>query len=123
MLKRLLLTLLLASCCTVAAQAGEPREDSTNINVRVSVLESRLKRIEQQLANLETVPSQLARISADVNYLSTQSRRQRDDFTTLFVAPVITGVIALSLGLLLGQRNGRNGRHDNGSQGSQRKTP
>lgn len=69
MLKRAALTLALL-LLPVALAAETTANAQPNDDVRISILESRVGRLESDVANLRTVPAQLARIETSLDALT-----------------------------------------------------
>ena len=89
----LLLTLALALAQDVPAQL--------NLDVRLSIVESRLGRLESDVAGLARVPEQLARIEATLEALSAKSDGNSSIIETIGVGitmALISGIIAFALG-------------------------
>lgn len=89
----LLLTLALGLAQDVPAQL--------NLDVRLSIVESRLGRLESDVAGLARVPEQLARIEATLEALSAKSDGNSNVIETIGVGitmTLISGIIAFTMG-------------------------
>lgn len=101
MLKRTLLAIALLSLPLArAAETGFP--DSTlSDDVRISILENRVTRLESDVANLRTVPTQLARIETSLKNLEEKAGDQGDVLQAVglgIVLSVVTGAISYTAG-------------------------
>ncbi|MCZ2110974.1 MAG: hypothetical protein LC118_15630 [Dehalococcoidia bacterium] len=101
---RLLAALLIGVlACTVLAQDApvDNRAATANLDIRLSIVESRLGRLETDVAGLSAVPSQLARIESKLEALSERSSGNSSVLQTVGVGiamSLVSGIVAFFIG-------------------------
>lgn len=98
MRKRLWLTVLLLILAIGLAQDTPPQ---VSLDVRLSIVESRLGRLESDVAGLARMPEQLARIESKLEAISEKSSDNSSVIQTIgvgIIMTVLSGLIAFTMG-------------------------
>lgn len=80
---------------------GALAQDSTTLETRLSIVESRLGRLEIDVARLNEVPTSLARIEEKINALTEKASGNSNVLQTVglgVVMSLITGAISYAMG-------------------------
>lgn len=100
MLKRIMFTLTLL--LLPLALAAETNSNATSSDdVRISILESRVGRLESDVASLRSVPAQLARIETALDALTEKAGNNADVLQAVglgIVLSVVTGALSYTAG-------------------------
>ena len=92
-----LLTVVLLALTASVAQDAPP----ATLDIRLSIVETRLSRLESDVAGLAVVPSQLTRIQAQLEALTERSSGNSSVLQTVglgIIMSVITGTISYAMG-------------------------
>lgn len=80
-----------------------------NLDIRVSILESRLGRLESDVAMLVRVPEQLARIETTLQAVAEKTSGQGDILTSIALS-VISTLIGVVIAYSMGVKKGASGK-------------
>lgn len=101
-MKRALLCITLTVALASVGWAQDVTQPMTlTVETRLTLLESRLARVEADVGRLSSVPLSLARIEEKITALTEKTRGQGDVLQTLgmgTIMSIITGVVAFMLG-------------------------
>ena len=97
MRKRILATITVILLAVALAQDAP----NATLDIRLSIVETRLSRLESDVAGLAVVPSQLTRIQAQLEALTERSSGNSSVLQTVglgIIMSVVTGVVSFGLG-------------------------